>query len=94
MKDDTKDLIRIGGSIVLLLFACAAFYYSLFWGWASGTGPVDQPRLKFASNVALAVSFLSFWASVGIWLVPYLGKRRKKKSADRVANASNERTQL
>ena len=75
-------------SIVLFLLACVAFYYSLFWGWASGTGPVDQPRLKFASNVALAVSFLSFWASVGIWLVPYLLKRRKKKSESSVAHAS------
>ena len=79
MKEDTNDFIRIGSSIVLLILACAAFYYSLFWGWASGTGPVDQPRLKFASNVALAVSFVSFWSSVGIWLVPYLAKKRKKK---------------
>ncbi len=75
-------------SIILFLIACAAFYYSLFWGWASGTGPVDQPRLKVASNVALVVSFLSFWTSVGIWLVPYLLQRRKKKSESSVAHAS------
>lgn len=80
--------MKAASSIILFLLACAAFYYSLFWGWASGTGPVDQPRLKFASNVALAVSFLSFWASVGIWLVPYLLKRRNKKSGSSVAHAS------
>ena len=79
MKDDTKDTLRIGLSIVLFLLSCVAFYYSLFWGWASGTGTADQPPLKFASNVALAVSFLSFWISVGIWLVPFFAKRRKKK---------------
>jgi hypothetical protein len=75
-------------SIIVFLLACVAFYYSLFWGWASGTGPVDHPRLKFASNVAIAVSFLSFWTSVGIWVVPYLLKKRKKKSESSVAHAS------
>ena len=75
-------------SIILFLLACAAFYYSLFWGWASGTGHVDQPRLKVASNVALAVSFLSFWTSVGMWLVPYLLKRRKKKSVSSATHAT------
>jgi hypothetical protein len=88
MKEDTKDFLRIAGSIVLFLLSCAAFYYSLFWGWASGAGAVDQPRLKFASNVALAVSFLSFWTSVGIWLVPYFLKKKKKKSGSSVTHAA------
>ena len=88
MKQDTKDLLRIGGSIALFLLSCVALYYSLFWGWASGAGSVKQPALKVASNVALAVSFLSFWTSVGIWLVPYFVKRRKKKSVSSVADAS------
>jgi len=79
MTQGTKDLFRIAGTFVLLLFSALAFYYSLFWGWASGSGPVNQPHLKTASNVALAVSFIAFWSSVGIWLVPYLLKRRKGK---------------
>jgi uncharacterized membrane protein YwaF len=88
MKEDTKDYLRIAGAILLFLLSCAAFYYSMFWGWASGAGSVKQPALKTASNVALAVSFLSFWASVGIWLVPYFLKRRKKKSGSSAAHAS------
>lgn len=77
---DSKDMVRIGTTIVLLILSALAFYYSLFWGWASGTGPVDQPGFEIASYIALAVSFASFWTSLGIWLVPYLLKRRKKKS--------------
>lgn len=88
MKEDTKDLLRIAGTILLFLLSCAAFYYSMFWGWASGAGSVKQPALKTANNIALAVSFLSFWASVGIWLVPCILKKRRKKSESSVAHAS------
>lgn len=77
MTRDTKDIVKIGATFLLLMLAAAAFYYSLFWGWASGTGPVDQPQLKLASNVALGVSFVCFWASVALWAVPYL-KRKKR----------------
>lgn len=87
MKDDTKDLFRLGASIVLFVLSCLAFYYSLFWGWASGAG-VNQPALKTASNVALVISFLSFWTSVGIWLVSFLLSRRKKNSVSKVTQAS------
>ena len=80
MKGDTKALLRVGAGILLFLQSCAAFYYSLFWGWASSAGSVDQPRLKLASHVALAVSFVAFWASVGIWLVPRCLKLVKTKS--------------
>lgn len=75
-------------TICLLLLSGIALYYSMFWGWASGTGPVDQPRLKFASNVALAVSFGSFWAAAGLWLVPLLAKKRKNTSSKSTNHAT------
>ena len=56
----------------LLLWAAAAlaFHYALFWGWASGTGPRDQPHLKDASHYALAVSLFLLLCSVAIWFLP------------------------
>ena len=64
-------------SFGFLLLAFIAFYYSLFWGWASGTGNIPKPRLKFASTVALAVSFVSFWVFVGLWVVSHLRARKR-----------------
>jgi hypothetical protein len=80
MTPDSKDTIRIGITILLLFLAALAFYYSLFWGWASVTGAGDQPRLKTASNIALVVSLASIGTSIGIWLVPYLAKKRRISS--------------
>mgnify|MGYP001327281368 CR=1 FL=1 len=77
MTPDTKGILKIGATGLLLMTTVVAFYYSLFWGWASGTGPVDQSHLKLASNVALGVSFVSFWSSVTLWVVPYF--RNKKR---------------
>ncbi len=77
MTRDTKDILKIGATFLLLMLSAAAFYQSLFWGWASGTGPVDQPQLKLASNVALGVSFVSFWSSVALWAVPYLKRKSR-----------------
>ena len=82
MTQDRKDILRIGGAFLLLFLSALAFYQALFLGWASGASSENQPQLKTASNVALAVSFISFWTSVGIWLVPYLVRRMKKKRAN------------
>ncbi len=80
MTRDTKGIAKIGATFLLLMLAVAAFYFSLFLGWASGTGPVDQPELKLASNVALGVSFVSFWSSIALWVVPYLRRKRRLKA--------------
>ena len=78
MTQDDKDIFRIGATFMLVIFSAVAFYFALFWGWASGAGPVGQPHLKVASEIALVASFTAFWSSVGIWLVPYLLKKRRK----------------
>ena len=80
MRQGTKDILKIGATGLLLLISAVAVYYSLFWGWASGTGSVDQPPLKLASNIALGASFVSFWCSVALWVLPYF---RSKKRPDR-----------
>ncbi|WP_221031928.1 hypothetical protein [Actomonas aquatica] len=77
MNRDTKDLLRIGATILLLIVSAVTLYLSLFWGWASGTGSADQPHLKFVSNIALGISFVSFWSSIGIWIVPRFMKRKE-----------------
>jgi hypothetical protein len=56
-----------------------ALYLGLYFGWASGIGPAGHPHLKVASNVAFGVMFLSLAVAVGMWLLPYLMKRRRKK---------------
>lgn len=65
--------------IVSLLLSAWTFYLSLFWGWASGTGPADQPGLKTSSNAALAVSFILFWSAVAVWGIPLWNRRKSKK---------------
>jgi hypothetical protein len=77
-------MLKLFFTVILVLLSVAAFYYSLFWGWASGTGTVDQPYLKSASNVALAVSFVAFLASVALWLRIF--KKRRKQSVTETAS--------
>ena len=70
--------------VVLVLLSFVAFYYSMYWGWASGTGTpqaiIQKVPLKVASNVALVVSFVSFWTAVGMWLIPRMRRNRKSQA--------------
>jgi hypothetical protein len=80
MREESRDLVRIGLTIALIIFSAAAFYYALFWGWASGAGsPPNAHQLERSSNLALAASFLSFWGAVAIWVVPYARRRLQSR---------------
>jgi hypothetical protein len=70
-------LVRTVSVVLLGALSFIAFYYSLFWGWASGTGTHDNLALKRASNIALAVSFVSFWGAIAVWFFMRSLMRRK-----------------
>lgn len=70
-------LVRTVTVVVLGALSFVAFYYSLFWGWASGTGTHHNPALKRASNIALAFSFGCFWAAIAAWFFICSLMRRK-----------------
>lgn len=83
MTEKTKRrLILFGVSIALMLLSYAASQYSYIAGWAPGTGPagpigpIAHPHLKAISSVAAGVAITSFWAAVGLWVIPSLFQRR------------------
>jgi hypothetical protein len=76
--------VKFVAQVILILLAFVAFYYSMYWGWASGTGTpqavVAKAPLKVASNIALAASFVSFWTAVGMWIIPKMRRNRKSQA--------------
>jgi hypothetical protein len=80
--------VKRAAIIGLILLSAYAFYYSMYLGWASGTGTHDQPNLKFGSNVALGVSFVLFWTGIGIWFVPHLLKIKKRRAEAASSNVN------
>lgn len=78
-----RPLHRVGRA-VLLLGALVLFYYSMFWGWASGAGnPPNAEELRVASRLALAGSILSLVLLLCLWLVPLLSKARRNNDHPR-----------
>lgn len=77
MRSDTRIFVKVGASILFVAIAGFTFYCGLFGGWASGTGPKDQPVLKLWSNVALSATGALLLASVAIWVLPPLLRKRR-----------------
>ena len=78
MTRDNKDLLRIGATIALIILSGLAFYHALFLGWASGAvPPADERRWMIAGNVMFAVSVLTLCGAVGIWLIPYVVRKKR-----------------
>ena len=71
--------------ILLVAFAAVAFYYSMFWGWASGAGnPPNAEGLKRSSDIAFWISCTSFVGALFLWFYP----KRKKERGNQESKSS------
>jgi len=63
---------RVIVTIAFLAIAFVLFYYSLFWGWASGAGnPPNAEQLSRASRLALWASGGSILGAIAVWVIPW-----------------------
>ena len=64
--------VRAVVTTVFIFISFVLFYYSLFWGWASGAGnPPNAEQLYRASRLVLWASGACLLAGLAVWLIPW-----------------------